>query len=434
MQMIRTALSRLGAQVTPRGRGMMVLLAIVILLAVATGEGVLYRLSYFLILGIAGSYAWIRLSLSHLEMTLEMRSSVAEVGGVLKGSIYVRNNSPLPTGWLEFLQRSDMPGYVFGEVTRLPARGWVEWRTQGTCYARGLYTIGPLVASGSDPSGFFRVQITGRELVSAVIYPPIVELSRFCLPVADLSGGEAIRHRMEARSAHVSTVREYTPGDSLNRIHWFSTAKYKRLMSKEFDHRGGGDVWVVLDLERGVHISEGVERTDEYAVAVAASLAHAALTEGCSVSLTAYGDQEYSLPTGSGIRQMSRLLEMLTWSKTEGETPLADVLSQNTMRLDRFASLLVVTSSTATEWVSVLENLMYRDIGIVVVVVDPMSFGGNRSCYEVAIRLVSAGIPAYVVRKGDAVASALSRPMSLGDLPVNEQLDVGEVAAISELR
>lgn len=434
MQTIRTALSRFSAQTTARGRGMILLLAVVLLLAFATGEGVLYRLTYFLALGMAGSYAWVRLSLWRLEMSVEMRSSVAEVGGVLEGSIYARNDSPLPTGWLEFLQRSDMPGYVFGEVTRLPARGWVEWRTQGTCYARGLYTIGPLVANGSDPLGFFRVQITGGELISAVIYPPVVELSHFCLPVADLSGGEAVRHRMEARSAHASTVREYAPGDSLKRIHWFSTAKYNRLMSKEFDHRGGGDVWVVLDLERGMHISEGVERTDEYAVAVAASLAHAALTEGCSVSLIAYGDQEYSLPMGSGIRQMSRLLEMLTWSKTEGETSLADVLSQNTMKLGRFASLLIVTSSTATEWVSVLENLMYRDIGIVVVLVDPMSFGGNRSCYQVVMRLVSAGMPAYVVRRGDAIASALSRPMSLGGLPVNEQLDMGELEAVFELK
>lgn len=417
MQMIRTALSRFHAQVTPRGRGMMVLLAIVILLAVATGEGVLLRLSYFLALGTAGSYARIRLNLWRLDMRVEKQSSVGQVGGMLEGSIYMRNNSPVPTGWLEVLQMSDMPGYVFGEVTRLPARGWAEWRTQGSCYARGVYTIGPLVAGGSDPLGLFRVQITRGDPVTVVVYPPTVELPYFRLPAADLLGEERVRHGSQTRSSHASTVREYAHGDSLNRIHWPSTAKCGQLMSKEFDSPAGSDIWVVLDLERRIHQSTGMEGTDEYGVAVAASLARLALAEERSVGLIAYGDQEYLLPLGSGTRQMSRVLEMLAWSKTEGDIPLADVLSQNTMKLDRFASLLIVTSSTATEWVSVLQNLMYRGLSIAVVLVDPTSFGGDESCYQVVMRLLSAGIPAYVVQRGDALPFALSRPMTLHDAP-----------------
>lgn len=413
---------------------MILLLAVVLLLALATGEGVLYRLTYFLALGIVGSYAWLRLSLSRLQMTVEMCSSTAEVGGVLRGSIYVRNDSRFPTGWLEVLQRSDMPGYVFGEVTRLPARGWVEWKTQGTCYTRGLYTVGPLVASGTDPLGLFRVAVTGGKAISAVIYPPVVQLCHFSLPVADLAGGESILHRPPLRSAGASSVREYAPGDSLNRIHWYSTAKYGKLMTKVFDHRGGGEVWIVLDLEQRVHVIGDVKRTDEYAAAIAASVAHAALMEGSAVGLVACGDEDYTLPVGSGVRQMSRLLEMLTWSKTEGVTPLADVLALSAMKLGRSASLLVVTSSTELEWVSALESLMCRDIGIVVVLVDPMSFGGDRPCYEVTARLASAGIPAYVVRRGDAIASALSQPVSLNSLSVDERFGHGELAAVRDAK
>jgi len=411
---------------------MMVLLAIVILLAVATGEGVLHRLSYFLVLGLAGSYAWIRLNLWRLDMRVEKQSSVAQVGRMLEGSIYVRNNSPIPTGWLEVLQMSDMPGYVFGEVTQLRARGWAEWRTQGSCYARGVYTIGPLVAGGSDPLGLFRVQITRGDPVTVVVYPPTVELPYFRLPSADLSGEERVRHSPQTRSSHASTVREYNHGDSLNRIHWPSTAKCGQLMSKEFDSPAGSDIWVVLDLEQRIHQSMGMERTDEYAVAIAASLARLVLTEERSVGLMAYGDQEYLLPLGSGTRQMSRVLEMLAWSRTEGDIPLADVLSRNTMKLDRFASLLIVTSSSATEWVSVLQNLMYRGLSIAVVLVDPISFGGDESCYEVVMRLLSAGIPAYVVRRADALPFALSRPMTLYDLPISEQCSAGELIRASE--
>jgi len=204
-------------------------------------------------------------------------------------------------------------------------------------------------------------------------------------------------------------------------------------MSKEFDSPAGSDIWVVLDLERRIHQSTGMERTDEYGVAVVASLARLVLTEQRSVGLIAYGDQEYLVPLGSGTRQISRVLEMLAWSKTEGDIPLAEVLSQNTMKLDRFASLLIVTSSTATEWVSVLQSLMYRGLSIAVVLVDPTSFGGDESCYEVVMRLLSAGIPAYVVRRGDALPFALSRPVTLHDLPISEQCSAGELIPASEL-
>jgi len=204
-------------------------------------------------------------------------------------------------------------------------------------------------------------------------------------------------------------------------------------MSKEFDSGGSGDEWIVVDLERRVQHSQGMERTDEYAVAAAASLARVAITEGRSVGLIAFGDQEYLLPLASGVRQMSNVLDTLAWSKTEGDTPLAEVLSQAALTFDRFASLLVVTSSTATEWVPVLQKLAYRGLTVVVVVVDPASFGGSRSCYEVVMRLVSAAIPAYVVRRGDALPLALAAPVTLHDLPVVEQLSASEVVPASKV-
>lgn len=427
MQMIRTALSRFGAQTTARGRAMIVLFAVILLTAFATGEGVLYRLSYFLILGIAGSYALIRLNLWRLDMWMEEQSPVAQVGETLDGSVYVHNNSVLPTGWVEIGQMSDMPGHVCEGATRLPARGWEKWKTEAFCYARGVYTVGPLVARSSDPLGLFRVRRTYGAPVRIIAYPPVVELPYFRLPVADLSGEERVLFRPQARTSQASTIREYDHGDSLNRIHWPSTARCGQLMSKEFDSGRSSGIWIVLDLERENHTSTGMERTDEYSVAIAASLANLALTEERSVGLMAYGDQAYLMPLGDGAGQMSRILEMLALSKTEGDTPLSNVLSENTVKLGRSTSLLVVTASVAPEWVPVLQNLVHHGLGVRVVLVDSMSFGGDQSCYEVAMRLVSAGIPAYVVRRGDSLPIALARPVTVHDLRLFDQYSAAQL-------
>jgi uncharacterized protein (DUF58 family) len=430
--MVTKAFSRFYAQTMPRGRGMMVLLAIILLFAIATGEVVLYRVSYFLTLVVVGSYACVRLKLFRLDMQMQNKSYVVQVGDMLKEHVYVRNNSPLPTGWVEIVLMSNMPGSVSGIATAIGARGQERLEIDTFCHARGVYTIGPLVARTSDPLGLFQVQITQGNPIKVLVQPPVVALPYFRLPVAERLGEESIRYRSQTRTPHVATIREYIHGDSLNQIHWLSTAKSGQLMSKEFDSGGGGDVWVVLDLERRIHHSQGTERTDEYAVAIAASLAHLALTEEHPVGLIAYGDHEYLLPLKGGTQQMSRVLETLTLSKTEGDNALAGVLVKNAGQFGRSASLLVVTSSTAAEWIAVLRELRSRSLNIVVVLVDPTGFGGKQPLDEAVMRLVSVGIPVYIVYRGDPLSHALSRPITLDDLPIFTQYSKPEQIPASE--
>ncbi len=411
MDTMTTAYSRFSAQTRPRARGMLLLLVIVLFFAIATGEVVLYRVVGFLALLILSSYVCVRLKLWRLDMWMQNKLYAVQVGDTLNWYVYVRNNSPLPTGWVEIALLSEMSGNIPGVATSVGARGEERLEMQVFCHARGVYSVGPLVARTHDPLGLFQVQIVRGTRVKVVVQPPVIPLPHFRLPVGERLGEESIRYRSLTRTPHVGTVREYIPGDRLNQIHWLSTAKIGQLMSKEFDSGGVGDVWLILDLQRRIHHSQGTDKTDEYGVAIAASLAHLALREEHSVGLIAYGDHEYVLPLNGGDQQMSKILETLILSKTEGGDPLADVLVENAGQFGRSSSLLVITSSTATEWISALRELRSRSLNIVVVLVDPASFGGEESLDAVVMELMSTGIPAYVVRRGDHLTHALSRPM-----------------------
>ena len=413
--------SRFHARITPRGRGMVLLLAIIFLFSIATGEGVLYRMSYFLTLVVGGSYLYLWLRLRGLDMQMQDKSYVVHVGDMLRVHVHLRNNSRLYTGWFEIMLMSNMPGDVSSIATAVSAGRQERLEMRTFCHARGVYTVGPLLARSSDPLGLFRVEKARGNPVKAVVQPAIVALPFFKLPVAEQSGEESVQYRSQTRTPHVATVREYIRGDSLNQIHWLSTAKSGQLMSKEFDSGGGGDVWVVLDLERRVHCSQGTARTDEYAVSIAASLAQLAVGEEHLVGLAAHGDQEYLLPLSGGSQQMYRVLETLILSKTEGVDSLGEVLVKNAGQFGKSASLLIVTSSTTTEWVLILRKLRRRGLNIAVVLVDPASFGGEQSLDEVAMELLNAGTPAYMVRKGDLLPYALSRPIMPDDLPESKK-------------
>ena len=130
---------------------------------------------------------------------------------------------------------------------------------------------------------------------------------------------------------------------------------------------------------------------------------------------------------------MHRILETLILSKTEGVDSLGEVLVKNAGQFGNSASILIVTSSTMTEWVLILRKLRRRGLNIAVVLVDTASFGGEQSLDEVAAGLVSGGIPTYVVHRGDALPYALSRPITPDDLPIFKQYSKPERIPASEI-
>ena len=109
----------------------------------------------------------------------------------------------------------------------------------------------------------------GREMMTH----PIEPLPGWRLPPAMLEGAQANPERTAQSTPHVTTIRQYAPGDAYNRIHWRSSARHGDLQVKEFDLEQTADVWVFLDLQAGIHAGDGDESTMEYAVRAAAAMA-----------------------------------------------------------------------------------------------------------------------------------------------------------------
>src|SRR5258708_40272158 len=91
------------------------------------------------------------------------------------------------------------------------------------------------------------------------------------------AGDEQLRGRVLDIPPNATTIREYGPTDSVKRIHWASSARLGRLMSRSFETREGGDAWIALDLEASVHAGAAPESTLAYAMSMAAAIADAAV-------------------------------------------------------------------------------------------------------------------------------------------------------------
>jgi uncharacterized protein (DUF58 family) len=276
-----------------------------------------------------------------------------------------------------------------------------------------------------------------------VVYPPTFDLPTFSPPIGQLPGGDALRRRTHYITTNVAGVRDYAPGDSFNRIHWRSTARTERLIVKEFELDPMADFWLFLDMERQVQagspagpppditippllrvLREGPTRfelppnTEEYGIAITASLAKHFLERNRSVGLVTYAraKKREFLQTDRGERQLARLLEILAVTHAEGLVSMAQVLITETLQLPRDTTVVVVTSSTSPDWVAAVRHIATRGVRPIAVVMDPTTFpepADSSRRYEhttadIISDLVIGGIPTYLVRHGDPLEVALS--------------------------
>ena len=395
---------------------LLALMAVTLFTGMATGFGLFFRLLYILALTTIFSYVWNWLSIQRLNVDVDRRSHRVRVGDSVEERVTVRNLSSIPRPVLEVEDLTDLPGYSSGMAIELPPKGFRSWRTLTPARKRGVYTMGPVRVANTDAFGLFRREKLFCGTDQLTVYPRTFDLPQFAISAAHLSGESSARRRSHELTPHAASVREYSFGDSISRIHWNSTARLGKLMSKEFDLGRSSDIWLLVDLHSEVQAGELDQSTDEYGVSIAASLARKYLGDQLPVGLISYGDRRYYLPADTGAGQFDRIMEFLAVSKAEGTTPLEALLPKEEQLWGYHSSLVVITSSHHPEWVTGLKELTRRRVRVAVVLLDGLSFGGMFDTMQLVTELYFAGIPPYVVRQGDDMPVALSHTFTAPDL------------------
>src|SRR5690242_13523001 len=346
------------------------LATILVVAAFSTGEPFLFYLLYLSILVFGGSYVLVRLGLSDLEAGYAVSQLHAHVGERMRVTYTLRNASRVPKPWLEVHNPTTLPGGLPGRALGLGGRSERSWLIRVLLTRRGHFRIEPLHIRTGDPFGFFEASATVGQGVSVVVYPRLEALPMWRLPAASLEGSHSSPERTLQTTPLATTVRPYAPGDSMNRIHWRSTARHGEIQVKEFDLEQTADAWIILDLQRSAQTGRGDESTVEMAVRAAASIADKALLENRAVGMTVNGHRQAIVPADRGGRQHLKIMQLLAAVDGDGTTPLAESLVGAAGRLRRGMTAIIITPSLDRAWVRPIAALRTRGIASVVVTLD----------------------------------------------------------------
>jgi len=389
-----------------------IILFLTLALALAGGMTMLWRLFIFLAVLLAVSYVWLRLLVRQIAGRIEKIPQFGRVGDYFEETFTVVNNGRLPMLLFEVEENTDLPGYSNIAKFPLPSWGTYTWRSRGLCRRRGQYRIGNLKARIYDPLGFFYVNRELTDIKYINVLPATVDLPFFQVLPRREPGLNARRWFAGEPGHNASRVREYVSGDSLRHIHWHSTAHTGQLMVKEFDPDlirtySFTDVWIILDMNREAEFGADEETTAEYGITIAASLVKKYLENDKKVGLMASGNYSYLFSPDTGEEHARNIQQALANMKPSGNVKLGDLITSQEERVNQGAAVIVITPADFQNLGVPFRRLLNRGAAVTAVLLDAASFGGRIAAADTARALASAGINAYIVRRGVEISRSL---------------------------
>ncbi len=235
---------------------------------------------------------------------------------------------------------------------------------------RGIVQVGPLEAQRTDAFGLARRRVVVAETATLTVLPAIEAIPTF------FGGGAAddplsgAGHPVvgAAGDEDFATLRPYTVGDDLRRVHWASSARAGDLLVRQDDPPWKGHITVLLDA-RADHLNAD---TFEVAVCAAASLIHAIANKGDRCRLVITDGTDTGLVDARAAQDT--LLEHL--AIVARHTP-NQLQASNTGARGRTGGLVVMTSAPTLADLAQIKAAHRLFAAVHLVVFDPSCAGGT---------------------------------------------------------
>ncbi len=221
----------------------------------------------------------------------------------------------------------------------LPAGSSATLKMTLTPRRRGRIELAGLAVSRLEPLGLVR-KLSPVNLPASVIALP----RRYRIPHIALPG----RRKFQPGGVSLATsvgdseefvgLRDYRPGDPLQKIHWKSFARTGKPIVKEYQDEFYERHALILDTSRAA----GEDEAFEEAVAVAASFVYTIETLECLLDLMFVGGEARCYTAGRGQMQIDRMLEILAGVSPSSPQSFDDLARAAHARASSLSSCIVV--------------------------------------------------------------------------------------------
>lgn len=334
----------------------------VALLVIFGGKTAFIFLLFLLLLSLTGYFLTWR-AFNGLKLERRVRPTRLPSGEVAQIELIVENTSPFPLIWLEIWDHFQPYMVPFDGLPRfaLSLKG-KERRTilyRALLNKRGEYNLRPLLVSAGDPWGFWRKERNIDAPASLLVFPRIIPISSFALPLRKPFEGRKSGIRSYEDYTAISGLRDYLPFDPQKRIHWKVTAHIGKLLVKEFEFSSSTTLAVWVDLVSSGRRKDFMEVYQEYACMIAASILNYACEEHIPTLLKVFPGKNEESFLGKGKDHFLRQMEVLARAKAEEGDLLKQIFLQ-APHLPWQSNLVLISSILNKQFLYKLVELRLR--------------------------------------------------------------------------
>ena len=206
-----------------------------------------------------------------------------------------------------------------GEMAAVPPGAETMVNLCMTARRRGVVRFSGVSIARTDPLRLCRAFFRAKAPQSVLVLP-----RRYQLPPVTLPGqrryqpGGVAQAASSGDSEEFFGLRDYRPGDALQRIHWKSFARAGKPIVREFHSEYFERHALALDTA----FTQAGEQAFEEAVSVAASFVYTLDTQECLLDMLFVGEQTHFYTAGRGLLRTEHLLEVLAGVRMAGKDAL----------------------------------------------------------------------------------------------------------------
>ena len=273
---------------------------------------------------------------------------------------------------------------------------------------RGRYVLSDAVLALGDHLGLesltTRVETGG---FAVIVQPRLVDVA-LLFSDAGRAGGYGRRLLLRRPAGFdLHSVREYTQGESLRRVHWPTTARTGQLMVKELEDSPRDAAVVLLDCDPAGCVGSSSDTSFDAAVRAAGSVLRHYAGRSRRAILVTTGRACVAQPVTSLDVDFPAAVGELSAAEPDALSALPAWLRQGRLREAPAGELVVVTSNLDPVAIDAIHAVSLGRLVSVVWVDAPSYMGRPTASATGPLRLLRLGIPVAVVRQGEPLEAAL---------------------------
>ncbi len=250
---------------TANGRTLVAFAAVAAIGGFAFGYPALVAIGCAFVLVLVIAAVWVTRR-PRVDATRVVRPERVTVGGIAVSEMRIQNRSRRRTAGGTALETFGERRIPVSLPALEPGAGETVLQPLPTD-RRGVFQVGPLLVSRSDPFGLLRIGQQQRDLATLYVHPRIVDLNPFPSGLhRDLDGpdlGDAPEGGITFQN-----LREYVEGDDLRLVHWRSFARTGTMMVRHNVDSHQPRSLIVVDTRQSVHDEDSFEEAVEAAASI----------------------------------------------------------------------------------------------------------------------------------------------------------------------